>query len=140
MIQQQRHEHVLAMQCSVRAHMWNRLVPGAKIPIARRRQTYLSRLWRCLRMYDLHDAVGIIGVERGVVRVVHRRVAKIAAESERVAGLATILIAALITPNARRAPPALSRVNDRSAVRRRHEKIDRWAIEQHVDQRTNAIG
>src|SRR5262249_33278627 len=40
---QQRDEHVFAMQRTVRAHVWNRLVSRAKIPVARGGENDLPR-------------------------------------------------------------------------------------------------
>ena len=67
---EQRHQHVLAMQRAVRAHVRDRLVARAKIPVARRRENDLAGARRRREMRDLHDAVRIVGVDRRVVRVV----------------------------------------------------------------------
>ena len=69
-IHEQRNEHVLAMQGAVRAHVPNRFVPRPKIPVARRGQNDLARPRRQSQMHDLHDAVRIVRVDRGVQRLV----------------------------------------------------------------------
>src|SRR5512146_2412142 len=42
-IDEQRHEHVLAMQCTMRADVWDRLMTGTEIPIAGCGENDLSR-------------------------------------------------------------------------------------------------
>ena len=57
-IHQKRYQHVLPMQRAVRAHMRNRLVPRAEIPVARGGKDQVPGPGRAADVGDLHYGVG----------------------------------------------------------------------------------
>jgi len=74
----------------MRAHMGNRFVPRAEIPVARRRENDVARAWRVRDRRDLYDAVGVVTVDGRVIGGARVDASKVGAEAERVAALAAI--------------------------------------------------
>jgi len=67
-INQQRHQHVLAVQRSVRRNVRNGLIPRAKIPVARRRENDVAAPRRRDEMRNLDKRVWILRAQSQFVR------------------------------------------------------------------------
>ena len=110
----------------------NRFVARPKIPIARRREHDVAGSRRGHEMHDLHDRVGIVGLDREIMGLLVRRPAHVAARAERIAGFARVVEAALRPPHRRVA--AIGGPDDDAVSAARRQEIHRRTREQRVTQ------